>query len=107
MNISKISNMYLPMSETAYYILLSLSEPCHGYGIILKVEKLTEGRIRLGAGTVYGTLSKFEKDGVIETAGEVDRKKLYRLTALGKELLKQEFGRIGELYRNGKLYVEG
>lgn len=101
MSIEKLMKTYMPMSESAYYILLALHEPCHGYGVILKVEKLTYGRIRLGAGTIYGTLSKFEKDMIIEAAGEEDRKKIYKLTDSGKELLKMEYQRICELQKNG------
>ena len=63
----KALNAYIPMSETAYYILLSLSEPRHGYGIIKFVEELTENRIILGSGTVYGTLAKMYKDKLNES----------------------------------------
>jgi DNA-binding PadR family transcriptional regulator len=101
MDIEKLIKAYMPMSESAYYILLALFEPCHGYGVILKVEKLTQGRIRLGAGTIYGTLSKFERDSVIEAIGEEDRKKIYKLTESGKELLMKEYMRICELQNNG------
>ena len=48
MSLEKILKAFMPMSETAYYILLSLSEPRHGYGIIQHVEEMTNGRIRLG-----------------------------------------------------------
>ncbi len=92
---------YLPMTETAFYILLSLIKPKHGYGIILHVREITKDRITLGAGTIYGTLTKFEKDGLIESAGEEDRRKLYQLTETGKQLLMVEIDRIEELYNNG------
>jgi len=49
------------MTEIAFYILLSLTEPKHGYGIIQHVDKITDGKIKLGSGTVYGTLGKMEK----------------------------------------------
>ncbi|HEY5584362.1 MAG TPA: PadR family transcriptional regulator [Ruminiclostridium sp.] len=103
----KLNKTYLPMSESGYYILLSLYEPMHGYGIILHVKEITKGRIRLGAGTIYGTLTKFEKDNLIETAGEEDRRKLYKLTETGRQLLKQELERIDELYLNGHEILEG
>ena len=57
---------YTPLSETAYYILLSLNEPRHGYGIIKYVEELTNQRIILGSGTVYTTLGKMSKNNFIE-----------------------------------------
>lgn len=93
---------YLPMSETAFYILISLLEVRHGYGIIQYVEELTEGRIRLGPGTVYGSLSRMEKDRLIQAEAEEERRKLYRITDSGKELLKLETARLKELYKNAK-----
>jgi len=51
----RVLKRYLPMTETAFYILLSLTEPRHGYGIVKHVEEITGARIRLGSGTVYGT----------------------------------------------------
>lgn len=107
MSFQKLINTYLPMSETAYYILLSLIEPCHGYGIILKVDELTNGRLHIGAGTIYGTLSKFEKDKIIDAAGEIDRKKIYKITELGKKMLMLEHDRLCELAGNGKKVLEG
>jgi len=103
----KLNKSYLPMSESGYYILLSLNEPMHGYGIILHVKEITKGRISLGAGTIYGTLTKFEKDKLIETAGEEDRRKLYKLTETGSQLLKQELERIDEMYLIGHSILEG
>lgn len=103
----KLVKSYLPMSETGFYILLSLNEPRHGYGIILYVKEITGGRINLGAGTIYGTLNKFEKDSLIEPSGEEDRRKLYRITEKGKWLLKQEISRIDEMYVNGHKVLGG
>lgn len=106
MDSEKLYRQYLPMSETAYYILLSLTEVRHGYGIIQWVEELTQGRIHLGPGTIYGSLSRMEKDRLIQAVAEEERRKLYRITPLGKELLKREIARITELYENAKK-VEG
>ena len=97
----KIFEKYLPMTETAYYILLALREELHGYGIILSVEKVTDGRIRIGPGTIYGTLSKLENDKLIEVVREENRRKVYIHTNLGKELLKREIDRLEELYKQG------
>ena len=58
---AKSIESYLPLSETALYILMSLNVPRHGYGIIKYVEHLTKGRIKLGSGTVYTTLGKMSK----------------------------------------------
>jgi DNA-binding PadR family transcriptional regulator len=94
-----IRKVYIPMTETAFYILLCLREPNHGYGIVQKVEKLTEGAIRLTPGTMYGSLSKMEKDGVIRFVREDDKRKIYQITALGSEVLAIEFERIKRLYK--------
>lgn len=94
---------YIPMSETAYYILLSLLfEQRHGYAIMQYVEELTKGRIRLGAGTLYGTLSKMEKGGLIEVAAEIEKRKIYQITAFGKDVLLTEITRIRELYHSSE-----
>ena len=94
-----IRKVYVPMTETAFYILLCLREPNHGYGIVQKVEKLTEGAIRLTPGTMYGSLSKMEKDGVIRFVREEDKRKIYQITELGSEILEIEFERIERLYK--------
>lgn len=103
----QLKKAHMPMSESAFYILLSLAKPRHGYGIILHVKEITGGRIILGAGTIYGTLTKFEKDNIIEPSGEEDRRKLYKLTEDGLWLLQQELKRIDELYANGHGILEG
>ena len=94
-----IKKVYVPMTETAFYILLCLKEPNHGYGIVQKVEKMTEGAIRLAPGTMYGSLSKMEKDGVIRFLREEEKRKIYQITLLGAELLEIEKKRIARLYR--------
>jgi DNA-binding PadR family transcriptional regulator len=95
-----IISSYLPMSETAFYILLSLTEPRHGYGIMQYVSELTNNRIRLGAGTLYGSISKMEKDGIIHFVSEENKRKTYTITVTGRKLLDREEERITELYMN-------
>ena len=95
-----------PMSETAYYILLSLLEERHGYGIMQRVETMTEGRIKIGPGTMYGTLSKLEAQQLISQVEEVDRKKIYKITDKGLSLLKFELKRLKELIENGVSIME-
>ncbi len=94
-----IQKVYVPMTETAFYILLCLQEPNHGYGIVQQVEKLTEGAIRLAPGTMYGSLSKMEKDGVIRFLREEDKRKIYQITDLGMAVLLLERNRIRRLYK--------
>lgn len=97
-----IKKVYMPMTETAFYILLCLKRPNHGYGIVQTVEKLTGGAIRLAPGTMYGSLSKMEKDGLIQFIKEEDKRKLYQITDLGLEVLQIELKRIERLYRIAK-----
>lgn len=94
-----IKKVYVPMTETAFYILLCLKKPNHGYGIVQMVEKLTDGAIRLAPGTMYGSLSKMEKDGLIQFIREEDKRKIYQITELGLEVLQLELKRIERLYR--------
>lgn len=91
-----------PMSETAYYILLSLVEERHGYGIMQHVSEITNGRLSLGAGTIYGTLGKLEKAKLIVNTREEEKRKYYQITEAGKDTLQKELSRIQELYENGK-----
>jgi DNA-binding PadR family transcriptional regulator len=93
----KLTQRFIPMSETMFYILSSLTVERHGYGIMLHVQALTHGRITLGAGTIYQTLAKLEKERLIAPTREVDRKKEYLITAEGRALLAQEARRICEL----------
>lgn len=95
-----IKKVYVPMTETAFYILLCLRKPNHGYGIVQMTEGLTGGEIRLTPGTLYGSLSKMEKDGVIRLLREEDKRKIYQLTDLGLELLQLERKRIERLYKS-------
>ena len=93
-----IRKVYVPMTETAFYILFCLRTPNHGYGIAQAVERLTEGAIRLAPGTMYGSLSKMERDGLIRFLREEEKRKIYQITALGTEVLDMELKRIVRLY---------
>lgn len=96
----KVLKKYVPMTETAFYILLSLTIPRHGYGIIKHVDELSEGRLRLGSGTVYGTLTKMNKDGLIVVFADEERKTVYEVSDLGKAVMRAEISRLKELHRN-------
>lgn len=100
MDMKKIKRRFIPMSETMFYILLSLQEERHGYGIMQHVKELTKNRIVLGAGTIYQSISKLEGEGLIKATKEIDRKKLYIITDVGKLILKEEANRINEIYQN-------
>ncbi len=95
-----IKKVYVPMTETGFYILLCLQKENHGYGIVQKVKEMTGGEINLTPGTMYGSLSKMEKDGLIEFRREEDKRRLYEITDLGREVLGLELKRIKRLYKN-------
>ena len=92
--------VYVPMTETGFYILYCLQKENHGYGIVQTVERMTGGEIRLAPGTMYGSLSKMEKDGVIRFVREEEKRKIYVITDLGREVLDLERKRICRLYRS-------
>ncbi|MDR3207907.1 MAG: PadR family transcriptional regulator [Oscillospiraceae bacterium] len=105
MTLDGAKKTYMPMTETMFYILLSLTEPRHGYGIMQHVEEITGERIRLGAGTIYNSLSKLERSELIELITETERRKIYLITEVGQELLKAEIVRLEELAENGRKYM--
>lgn len=101
------------MTEAVYYILLSLMEPMHGYGIMQNVEQLSGGRVKLAAGTLYGAINTLlEKGWIVAVPAENvsdksfshdkgNRKKEYLITEQGKEMLHGEIARLRELLENG------
>ena len=97
-----IKKVYVPMTETGFYILLCLKEPNHGYGIVQKVKEMTAGDIILSPGNMYGSLSKMERDGLIHFIREEEKRKIYQITDLGKDVLSLELKRIERLYQNIK-----
>ncbi|MBC6309868.1 PadR family transcriptional regulator [Listeria sp. FSL L7-1582] len=98
----KLIKTYVPMTETAFYILLSLMQPRHGYAITDNVKNMTKNRIVLGPGTIYGSLSKMKKDQLVAIIQEEKNRKIYQITELGKQVLGMEKARIEELYRNSR-----
>ena len=97
------------LTEAVYYILLSLTEPMHGYGIMQNVARLSGGRVNLAAGTLYGAInSLLEKGWIAALPGEKDsRKKEYRITEAGEQILLMELARLRELMENGIRVLEG
>ncbi len=96
--VEKLIASYIPMSEPSFLVLYSLLHENHGYGIMQNATRLTQGRVNLGAGTVYTILYKMENDGLIEVTREVERRKLYCITNVGKKVLSAEMERIIQLY---------
>jgi DNA-binding PadR family transcriptional regulator len=100
------ANNYLPLSETSFFILLSLATtPKHGYGIIKEVEALSTGRVILASGTLYSALRRMLEDGWIErlegdpSDNDSRERKLYGLTDLGRRIFKLETNRLHGLVR--------
>ena len=86
------------LTEAVFYILLSLDAPLHGYGIMQNVERLSGGRVRLAAGTLYGALTTLTERGWIEAVGEDEgRRKEYRITPEGRAAVRAELARLQKL----------
>lgn len=92
----------LPLTPTAFHILVALADgPRHGYAVAREVEELTDGRIVMGPGTLYGSLQRMVASGVITEAdnpGEeglhAERRRYYRVTPLGSAALRAESERL-------------
>lgn len=98
----------LVLTESTYYILLSLYTPQHGYGIMQQAQQLSGGRVRLAPGTLYGALSALCDKGWIKPlpVSQESRKKEYQLTSQGLLVLKQELARLRQLVENGEAILK-
>lgn len=101
-------NETLVLTESTYYILLSLVMPQHGYGIMQQTEQMSAGRVRLAAGTLYGALNALcDKGWIIQLPIEDgSRKKQYKLTDKGLQVLKGELDRLRQLVANGEAILK-
>jgi len=99
----------LPVTEPVLLILLSLAgEPRHGYAILRDTKEMSDGRVRLSTGTLYGALRRLLEDGWIERYREEDNargRQAYRLTHLGRRNLQMEVARLKQLTRVASLRV--
>ncbi|MBN2500638.1 MAG: helix-turn-helix transcriptional regulator [Anaerolineales bacterium] len=105
---------YLPLTETSFFIILSLATaPKHGYAIMKEVETMSEQRVVLATGTLYSALRRMLEDGWIErvrdnNGGTGNReRKLYQLTQQGRRILEAESDRMQKLVRLTKLHNVG
>ena len=94
------------MTEAMYYILLALLRPGHGYGMMQRIRALSGGRLEMGPGTLYGVLSRMNREGWIVLTGEEGRRKNYAITQAGKAALLTEYERIKRLAADGRLLEE-
>jgi Predicted transcriptional regulators len=94
----------IALTEAVYYILLSVIEPMHGYGIMKNVSVLSNGRVSLAPGTLYGAIeTMLKKNWIFALSGESSsRKKEYLITRIGENVLNAEIQRLHELLNNGE-----
>lgn len=95
------------LTQPMYYILLSLKEERHGYEIMQYVDWLTDGRVKVGPGTLYSLLSRFEEDGYIKMVSDDDNKKTYLIRELGSEVLDEEIIRLELLLKDANAVKGG
>jgi DNA-binding PadR family transcriptional regulator len=108
-----LTSQFLPLSPAALHILLALAvEDRHGYGIMREVERQSDGQYRLGPGTLYDNLQRLLDKGLVaesaKAAADKDpRRRYYRLTTLGRQVLSAEIVRLEEIFRQAKLGLQG
>jgi DNA-binding PadR family transcriptional regulator len=85
---------YLPLSEASFYMLAALDQPSHGYAIMQKVEAMSGGSVTIGPGTMYGAFTTLERQQLIVKVAEQDRRKIYALTDLGRQVLAEQVRRL-------------
>lgn len=91
---------FLPLTETAFYILTALRRPAHGYEIMQTVESMSGGDVRIAAGTMYGALDNLSKQRLIQAVPSNDaRRKTYQITPLGCKILDLEVERLRKMIK--------
>ena len=96
------------LTEVTFFVLLSVYQPKHGYAIMQFIEEKTNGRLVLGAGTLYGALTSLEDKGWIIPCNHAGgRKKEYFITNAGKEICNKEIIRLKELAKIAEDIMEG
>ncbi|WP_273129395.1 PadR family transcriptional regulator [Bacillus weihaiensis] len=96
-----------PMTEAMYYVLLALMRPNHGYQLMHAISTVSNGRVNMGPGTLYGVLSRMQKDGLISLAENDGRRKTYQITSDGEQALRIEYGRLKALIEDSMILEEG
>ena len=103
---------FLPLGPATLHILLALAaEDLHGYGIMQEVARQSEGRYKLGPGTLYDNLQRLLKQGLVEEVGgqakePESRRRYYRLTTSGRGVLSAEIARLQGVVKEAKLYLK-
>jgi DNA-binding PadR family transcriptional regulator len=96
-----------PMTEAMYYVLLALMNPNHGYQLMYSITEVSKGRLHMGPGTLYGVLSRMQKEGLIVLEEDDGRRKTYKVTTEGKSALRTEYNRLSNMVRDGSVLKEG
>lgn len=91
------------MTEAMYYVLLALINPNHGYQLMNAIEQVSNGRVNMGPGTLYGVLTRLLKDNLIIVISDDGRRKTYAITEDGKSALKEEYGRLMFMIQDGNI----
>ena len=97
---------YLPLTESTYYIMLTLVKPLHGYAVMQKIEEISKGTVKVGPGTLYGAFTALEKEGLIVKVKEENRRKSYVLTPKGKKVLMNQIKRLEIMTQNGLSVID-
>jgi DNA-binding PadR family transcriptional regulator len=105
------ASSFLPLSSATLYILLCLAaQELHGYGIMQEVERQSEGKYKLGPGTLYDNLQKLIQQRLVQEAGrrpaDDPRRRYYRLTSLGRDVLKAETERLEGVVHEARLRLQ-
>ncbi|QRN86703.1 PadR family transcriptional regulator [Clostridia bacterium] len=95
-----------PMTEAMYYILLALIQPNHGYQLMSAIEQVSDGRIQMGPGTLYGVLTRLKKEKLIKVLQDDGRRKTYVITEEGLAALRREFLRLQKMIHDGQILEE-
>lgn len=96
----KPNNKLLPLTEATFYILLALVNPKHGYAVMQEAEEVSRGTVRLAPGTIYGALTALEASKLITMVGTEGRRKIYQVTELGKQVLRDQIHRYQIMLEN-------
>jgi DNA-binding PadR family transcriptional regulator len=105
----KRSDSNLPLSSAALHILLALAgEDLHGYGIMQEIARQSDGIYKIGPGTLYDSLRKLIQDGWVQELGtrrgdDDPRRRYYRLTDAGRDVLRAETVRLAQVIREARL----
>lgn len=103
---------FLPLPSSSFHVLLVLVEgEKHGYGIMRQVETISEGAVRMGPGTLYGTIKRLVETGLVEESGERpdpelddERRRYYKVTGLGERVVAAEVHRLSTMIERSVLH---